>query len=150
MYRDDPEYVRLVREPWQMLLRVPGARIKRLVLNTFGRRESRRQRSAGMLGNDWLIGVTDNGDVNDPEFFIRWISRVPGNVVELTCHPGLIDPTLIGRDCTATDGMLERRPQELALLMHPDFLQAVQKAGFTLIAPSRLRALYHGDRSHAA
>lgn len=140
-----PPYKRLVREPWPMLWRIPGARFKRLVLNHFGRREARRQRAAGLLGNDWLIGVTNPPIVHDPEFFIRWVSRVPGNVVELTCHPGRYDPTLIGRDCTATDGMVERRVRELELLGQPDFLEACRRANFTLISPAQLRRIYTGE-----
>lgn len=68
----------------------------------------------------------------------RWLKRVPGSVVELTCHPGYHDPDLVGRDCTEDDGQLERRTRELALLRDPGFRAALQQAGFRLIAPAEV------------
>lgn len=133
-----------------MILKVPGARIKRFVLNWFGRRAGRRQRSAGLMGNDWLVGVTDPKYVHDPDFFVRLVRRVPGHVVELTCHPGHYDESLIGRDCTREDGMCERRVQELKLLSESRFLEACREAGFQIITPSQLRHLHYGEKQHAA
>lgn len=137
-------YLRRVREPWPMIWNVPGARVKRLFLNWHGRRAARGQRRCGLPGNDWNIGVTDAGSVNDDDFFVRLIRMVPGEVVELSCHPGLYDPTLVGRDCTDSDGMLQRRVRELELLQHPTFLQACKEAGFELISPRRLAEIYPG------
>jgi predicted glycoside hydrolase/deacetylase ChbG (UPF0249 family) len=134
-------YVRRVEEPWSMLARIPGARLKRTFLTVLGRRQVRRQHELGLPGNDWLAGITDPPCVTDPEFFVRWLTRVPGRVVELACHPGYLDTTLIGRDCTATDGRLARRVDELHLLLDPSFRSACRRAGFTLIAPSQLREL---------
>jgi len=131
-------YFRLVREPWPMLWRVPGARLKRVFLNWHGRRAARTQRARGLVGNDWLIGVSDPRSVQDGSFFKRLLRIVPGRIVELTCHPGRRDETLIGRDCTETDGMLERRVQEHDLLSEAGFLQAMQAAGFALISPGQL------------
>lgn len=143
-------YLRLVREPWPMLWQVPGARIKRLFLNYHGRRAARRQRKRGFVGNDWLIGVTNPNCVGDPDFFIRLVRTVSGNVVELTCHPGLLDATLIGRDCTAEDGMMQRRVRELELLGDPRFTLACRSAGFEVIRPGRLVALYRGLEQESA
>jgi predicted glycoside hydrolase/deacetylase ChbG (UPF0249 family) len=137
-------YLRLVREPWPQFVRIPGARGKRLFLNWFGRRAARVQRRRGLAGNDWLIGVTNPKYVHDDAFFVRLIKTVPGNVVELTCHPGHYDPTLIGRDCTADDGMLERRVRELKLLSSPAFSAACAEAGFTLISPRQRAEMYGG------
>jgi predicted glycoside hydrolase/deacetylase ChbG (UPF0249 family) len=133
-------YVRRVHEPWSMLARIPGARLKRTFLTLLGRRQVRRQIALGLPGNDWLAGITDPPCVADSEFFSRWLTRVPGEVVELACHPGYLDPTLIGRDCSATDGRLARRVDELQRLQEPSFRTACQRAGFTLIAPSQLSA----------
>ena len=138
-------YVRVVREAWPTLARVGGARIKRVVLNYFGRSATRKQRREGFLGNDWIIGVTDPKYVRNPAFFRNWIRSIPGNVVELTCHPGLLDETLIGRDCTREDGMMERRVREHELLMNDDFIRTTQEAGFTIISPKRLREIYAGN-----
>ena len=143
-------YLRKVREPWSDVLAIPGARIKRVLLGTLGRWLARRQESAGLPGNDWLAGVTDPWCVTDPQFFVRWIRRVPGRIVELACHPGHIDPTLVGRDCTLTDGMLLRRVREFQLLRDPAFLDAVREAGFCLAAPSELNALFPRGTADAA
>lgn len=135
-HREYAGYLRRVREPWGLLWRVPGARKKRALLNHLGRVQTGIQERAGFPGNDWLIGITDPPWVRDPAFFRRWLANVPGRVVELMCHPGYPDPTVIGRDCTATDGLMQRRVDELALLGRPDFRAAVERAGFTLGRPS--------------
>lgn len=140
-------YLRRVREPWSMLARIPGARLKRAFLSALGRRDARRQDQAGFPGNHWLAGITDPPCVEDEEFLVRWLTSVPGTVVELACHPGHHDPTLIGRDCSADDGRLQRRVREYQLLNQPSFVAACQRAQFRLVAPSELahlsRSLVH-------
>jgi predicted glycoside hydrolase/deacetylase ChbG (UPF0249 family) len=128
-------YVRRVREPLGMLALVPGARRKRFVLNSLGRYDARRQERLGLPGNDWLAGITDPPCVHEERYLTRWLQRIPGDVVELTCHPGHRDETLIGRDCTDSDGQLERRVREFHLLEHPSFSEACCRAGLTLAAP---------------
>jgi len=123
-------YVRRVREPLAMLARVPGARRKRIVLSC--------QEGLGLPGNDWLAGITDPPCVQDEHYLTRWLQRVPGEIVELTCHPGHRDETLIGRDCTIADGQLERRVREFHLLEHPSFAEACRRAGLALVAPLTL------------
>jgi predicted glycoside hydrolase/deacetylase ChbG (UPF0249 family) len=132
-------YLRRIREPAGCIRRVPGARLKRTVLSFFGRGEARAARRAGFTGNEWLIGVTDPPCVALPNYLPRWLASIPGNVVELTCHPGRLDPTLVGRDCTEKDGQLQRRVDELAALSHPSFQTACRQAGFRLVPPSFLR-----------
>jgi predicted glycoside hydrolase/deacetylase ChbG (UPF0249 family) len=136
--RRRPAYLRRVREPMSMLLQIPGARLKRAFLTFLGRRDARLQERAGHPGNDWLAGVTDPPHVADPDFLVRWLTKIPGNVVELTCHPGYHDKTLIGRDCTETDGQLARRVSEMKLLRDDRFLSACRDAGLTLLAPADL------------
>lgn len=143
-------YLRRVQEPWSMLGRIPGARTKRTLLTLLGRTEARRQAIGGFPGNDWLAGITDPPWVRDPGFFARWLALVPGRIVELACHPGRHDATLIGRDCTAQDGMIQRRTQEWYLLQQPNFLDACRQAGFTLVTPSELLARRTGRLAHAA
>jgi predicted glycoside hydrolase/deacetylase ChbG (UPF0249 family) len=135
--REYAGYVRRVREPWALLRQVPGARLKRAVLNHLGRRQSGIQARAGFPGNDWLAGITDPPWVRDPQFFARWLACVPGRVVELMCHPGYPDPTVLGRDCEPGDGLLQRRVDEFALLDRPAFAAAVAAAGFEPARPSR-------------
>jgi predicted glycoside hydrolase/deacetylase ChbG (UPF0249 family) len=131
-------YVRRVRESWRVLARVPGARIKRLVLSGFGLATRCLFDRAGTPGNDWLAGITDPVCVADPAYFSRWLAHMPGRVVELMCHPGYWDETLIGRDCEAGDGKAQRRVDELELMSHPSFAEACRRAGFTLVSPSCL------------
>jgi predicted glycoside hydrolase/deacetylase ChbG (UPF0249 family) len=134
-------YLRCVREPWYSIARVPGARAKRAFLSLLGRPQARRQQRLHFPGNDWLAGITDPLWVADPAFLVRWLSRIPGTVVELTCHPGYLDMTLIGRDCTLDDGQLQRRIHELHALRQPSFRDACRRAGFTLVSASELTKL---------
>ena len=53
----------------------------------------------------------------------------------MCCHPGYRDETLVGRDCTAHDGLMQRRVDEPALLQRPEFFDAVAQAGFELSSP---------------
>jgi predicted glycoside hydrolase/deacetylase ChbG (UPF0249 family) len=131
-------YVRRVQEPWTVIQRIPGARVKRAILGWLGRRLSRYQEAHGFPGNDWLAGITKPDCVLDPEFFVRWLQSMPGDVVELMCHPGRLDPTLVGRDCTESDGLMQQRVNELRWLRDSSFLDAVADAGFRLVAPSEL------------
>ena len=139
-------YIRRVREPWRQLVRVRGARVKRTLLTTLGRRQSRRQAAGGFPGNDWLIGVTDPPWVRDPGFHRRWLAQAAGMAVELVCHPGFEDTTLLGRDCVQGDGLMQWRVDELTLLDQPGFLPAAAAAGFRVVAPTQwLRSTHaHG------
>lgn len=131
-------YIRRIREPWPMLGKVPGARPKRVFLGWLGRRLSRVQEAHGFPGNDWLAGITNPVWLEDPQFFVRWLEAMPGDTVELMCHPGRLDPTLVGRDCTDTDGLLQQRVNELRWLRAPEFLEAVEAAGFRLTTAAKL------------
>jgi predicted glycoside hydrolase/deacetylase ChbG (UPF0249 family) len=126
-------YLRQLGEPWALLRKVPGARVKRVFLSVLGKWAGRRQRRAGLPGNEILAGVTDPPWVKDGDFFARWLSRVPGDVVELMVHPGHRDETLLGRDCTPQDGQMERRVDEWALLRDPRFLESCRQAHFRLV-----------------
>jgi predicted glycoside hydrolase/deacetylase ChbG (UPF0249 family) len=143
-------YLRRVREPWGVLKDVPGARLKRTLLSGLGRLDAWAQQRQGYPGNSWLAGITDPPWIKDPDFFSRWLRRVPGRVVELACHPGHPDYTLFGRDCRPGDGLLERRVDEWHLLQQPSFARACREAGFTPIAPSQLLARTGGGEAHAA
>lgn len=129
-------FVRRVVEPASMLARIPGARLKRSVLSALGRRQVRRLGRAGFPGADWMAGTTDPKWVQDPDFFARWLTLIPGRVVELVCHPGHLDATLVGRDCHEGDGLQRRRVDEYRLLADPSFDQACRRAGFVRVRPS--------------
>jgi predicted glycoside hydrolase/deacetylase ChbG (UPF0249 family) len=143
-------YVRRIREPWVMLYRIPGARLKRGLLTLLGRRDARRQEARNFPGNDWLAGITSPPWVADPLFLVRWLGQVPGRVVELACHPGYWDTTLLGRDCTEADGGVPRRVHEFRRLSEAAFGEACRQAGFTLIAPAELDRDRGSRPSHAA
>jgi chitin disaccharide deacetylase len=130
-------YVRRVQEPVATLAQVPGARLKRLMLNHLGRQSTRLQAALGFPGNEWLAGITDPPWVKDADFFARWLRLMPGRRVELICHPGFRDETLLGRDCHEGDGLLLRRVDELAHLERPAFFEAVRAGGFALVAPAQ-------------
>ena len=126
-------FVRRVAESPRTLRRVPGARPKRLLLSSLGRRAARRQGRAGLPGAAALLGVTDPVHVHADDFFARWLAAARGEWVELTCHPGHLDAAVHGRDGTLADGHLHRRARELELLARPQFREAVRAAGFELV-----------------
>jgi predicted glycoside hydrolase/deacetylase ChbG (UPF0249 family) len=131
-------FLRRVVEPGPALARVPGARIKRTALTLLGRRAARRAAAHGLPGCDWLAGVTDPRCVADQRFWQLWLGRLANRgSVELCCHPGYHDATLVGRDCHNGDGLL-RRPREIALLQSPTFNEACAKAEFVPVRPSAL------------
>ena len=119
-------------------------------MTLLGRIESRHQKEDGFPGNDWLAGITDPAWVRDPEFFARWLSHVPGRSVELACHPGHFDATLIGRDCREGDGLAQRRVDELKLLHQSNFVDACRLSGFTRVTASELLTRRTRGLSHAA
>jgi predicted glycoside hydrolase/deacetylase ChbG (UPF0249 family) len=143
-------YVRRVVEPLSMLAAVPGARVKRSLLSLLGRRNAKMQAMQGFPGNDWLAGVTDPHCVKDPKFLTRWLGHVPGNVVELTCHPGHYDETLLGRDAVDGDGQVQRRVDEFTLLRAPSFRGVCRRIEFTRIAPRELLRASRTGAAHAA
>jgi predicted glycoside hydrolase/deacetylase ChbG (UPF0249 family) len=118
------------------LMRVPGARPKRAILSAFGQIAGQRSKADGFPHCPQFAGLTDPPYVADQRFFVRWLRAIPGERVELMCHPGYRDETLIGRDCAADNEFVARRVHELALLRAPEFLAAVKDAGFRLTAPS--------------
>lgn len=133
-------FVRRVVESFRTLRRVPGARLKRAVLGWYGRCAVRRQHGT-FPGNDTLLGVTDPPFTRDPAFFARWLAAAAGRIVELGCHPGHFDETLVGRDGTLADGHVHRRPRELMLLEQPAFRDAVRAAGFALVTAAEASRL---------
>jgi predicted glycoside hydrolase/deacetylase ChbG (UPF0249 family) len=130
-------FLRRVVEPWSTWSGVPGARFKRAVLTVLGKRQAAWQDSECFRGADGLAGITDPVYVRDPRFFARWLSSMPGQTVELMCHPGYFDDTLVGRDCRAGDGLQQRRVDELYLLRQPEFPRICGEAGFVLARPSQ-------------
>ena len=113
-----------------------GGAVKRSALAALGRLPGAGLDRAGFPGADWMAGTTDPKWVQDPEFFARWLRLVPGRAVELACHPGHMDATLVGRDCHEGDGLQRRRVDEYRLLADPSFDAACRRAGFVRVMPS--------------
>ncbi|MGL6074365.1 MAG: carbohydrate deacetylase [Fimbriiglobus sp.] len=121
-------FVRRVVEPWSTLRKVPGARVKRLMLSHLGGRAASAQERAGFPGASAVLGITDPPYVHDPEFFHRWLAEAPSEgLLELTCHPGCWDESLAGRDGTLVDGQLQRRVREAELLGAKDFAECLER-----------------------
>jgi hypothetical protein len=133
-----------------MLAVVPGARAKRTLLSLLGRRDAALQAQLGFPGNEWLAGVTDPPCVKNPAFLTRWLGHLPGQTVELTCHPGHPDPSLLDRDANVADGQLQRRVDEFHLLSQLSFQVSCQHAGLTRIAPRDWLISSRRGAAHAA
>jgi len=110
---------------------------QRATLTMLGRRAARQAANRGLSGSDWLAGVTDPICVADRQFWPRWLGRLGATTgsVEVCCHPGYEDPTLIGRDCEPGDGVL-RRVREMDLLRDPSFQGACDRAGLAATRPT--------------
>ena len=128
-----------------------GARKKRTLLTLLGRIEARHQAYEGFPGNDWLAGITDPPHGSRSRLLRAWLALVPGRIVELVCHPGHRDATLIGRDCTEQDGLVQRRLDELQLLQQANFLDALPAGRLSRAClPRRLLARRTGRLADAA
>jgi predicted glycoside hydrolase/deacetylase ChbG (UPF0249 family) len=143
-------YLRRVTESARVLFSVPGARLKRLFLTWHGRRCGKALAVANLPTNDALAGISTPNSVLDPNYLVRWIRRVSGEVVELTCHPGHRDETLVGRDCTADDGRVEARVEEFKHLSAPSFAEACSQAGLAITKPAEILARVPRSARHAA
>lgn len=143
-------YVRRVVESLPSLACAPGGRGKRAFLTLFGAAAARSQAAAHLPGNDLLAGISTPTSVCDPNYLLRWIPRVHGPTIELTCHPGHRDETLIGRDCTSRDGRVQARVEEFNRLADPQFKKLVSELGFELKRPSEFLAAATLELPHAA
>jgi hypothetical protein len=145
-----PVYCRAVREPLGLLRSVAGARLKRAILNFFGRHRARRFERAGFPGAAWLAGLSNTADSSRADYFSRWLQSMPGQAVELMCHPGYLDPTLGGRDGTSEGGSQPWRVEECRRLSDPTFADACDRAGFARIQPKEWLSRKGRELSHAA
>ncbi len=146
---DAKPFLRRVVEPMRTLTGIRGARVKRFALTRFGRLAAKWQAAEGFPGAEWLLGITDPPFVHRDDFFAEWLAVAPGQRVELTCHPGLLDATIEGRDGSLTDGQLHRRQREYDLLSRPEFAEAVRTAGFQLVNASAFLDATRSSRASA-
>lgn len=125
-------------ESLSSLMRVPGARLKRTVLSALGRKFARLSAAREFAGCEEFLGVTDPPCVADEQFLVRWLTNATGVTMELMCHPGHDDETLVGRDCCRDDDCVSRRVHEYHLLRLASFPEACRRSGMRLVAPSEL------------
>jgi predicted glycoside hydrolase/deacetylase ChbG (UPF0249 family) len=120
-------YLRGVVESWQTEIRISRGRAKRFVMSWLGRRAARIQHQMGFPSAATFAGL--GGELRgDPRYFLRWLQRTPGDTVELMCHPGYHDPSLVGRDERITERVLEWEQ-----LKEPRFRETAREMGFQLV-----------------
>ena len=134
-------YLRRVQEQKALLLGIPGARIKRTLLTHFGKKAAIAAEAKGLPGAEWLIGVTDPPCTADEKFWTRWLRKVRGDFVELGCHPGYSDATLLVRDVPGKKYDLIRREHEMRLLLRDDFTTAINECHFEMVPPREYQSL---------
>ena len=78
-----------------------------------------------------MAGITDPPNVAIKQFFIRWLQASRASSVELMCHPGYRDETLIGTIVLPMMSALHAA-HEINLLRAADFSTAALRAGFRL------------------
>ena len=123
--------VRLAREDWRTTLALapdhPAPKIAQgLIFALLCRRAARRARAAGLIYNDHLFGLTNDGRMTEA-YLTGLVPRLRPGVTEIYCHPGLY-----------TDPELKRwapqyhRQEELAALLSPHLKASLAAAGVRL------------------
>jgi hopanoid biosynthesis associated protein HpnK len=123
--------VRLAREDWRTTLALapdgPLPKIAQgLIFAWLCRRAARQARAAGLVFNDHLFGLTNDGRMTEA-YLTGLVDRLQPGVTEIYCHPGL-----------SADPELEhwapqyRRQEELAALLSPRLKAALAAAGVRL------------------
>lgn len=129
-------WVRRVVESQKTRQLMGGARLKRWFLCGYGNKQGKMLDKEGYPGARTMIGLTDPNCLKDDRFFEKCLQYGTGNVVELMCHPGYRDMSLVGRDVCGPGAGLDRRPWELAMLGNPFFANAVAVCNYRLSRPS--------------
>lgn len=129
-------WVRRVVESSETRRNIRSAATKRWFLCRYGERQSRFLDRNGYPGAQHLIGLANPGDLKSSRFFERWLESCDGSLIELMCHPGHRDDSLIGRDITRAGSALMRRVWEYQALSSGQFLKVVSDQGFEMARPS--------------
>ena len=123
--------VRLTREDWRTTLALapdgPVPKIAQgLIFTWLGRRAARQARAAGLVFNDHLFGLTNDGRMTEA-YLTALVPRLQPGVTEIYCHPGLFaDPEL------TRWAPRYLRQEELAALLSPHLKAALAAAGVKL------------------
>lgn len=131
-------YLRRVQEHPYGLFHRPEARLKRLMLSWLGHRLAARSARDGFPGADSLAGIHGGNQPFGGALFVRSLACARGRRVELLCHPGYYDVTLLERDERATAAQLAHREEELRWLRSDSFATACDNLGLERIPPSSL------------
>jgi hopanoid biosynthesis associated protein HpnK len=120
--------VRLGREDWRATLAVddshPCPKIAQgLIFAWLSRRARRLARDAGLVVNDHLFGLTNDGRMTE-EALLGLAPRLQPGVTEIYLHPGLYADAELRRWAP-----LYRRQEELTALLSPRVAEALMAAG---------------------
>jgi hopanoid biosynthesis associated protein HpnK len=120
--------VRLSREDWRTTLALapdgPVPKIVQgLIFALLCRRAEKIARAAGLVFNDHLFGLLNDGRMTET-FLLGLVPRLQPGVTEIYCHPGLFaDPELVRW------APRYRRQEELAALLNPRLKAGLASAG---------------------
>ena len=120
--------VRLTREDWRTTVALapdgPVPKIAQgLIFALLCRGAARRARAAGLIYNDHLFGLTNDGRMTEA-YLTGLVPRLQPGVTEIYCHPALsADPEL------KRWAPRYRRQEELAALMSPSLKTTLAAAG---------------------
>ena len=131
--------VRLAREDWRTTLALapdgPLPKIAQgLIFSLLCRRAARLARAAGLIFNDRLFGLLNDGRMTET-YLLGLVPRLLPGVTEIYCHPGLYADAELQHWAPAY-----RRQAELAALLSPRLRDALAAAAIEL---SDFRELSH-------
>jgi hopanoid biosynthesis associated protein HpnK len=134
--------VRLAREDWRTTLTLaPDGSFPKiaqgLIFAWLCRRARRLVRNAGLVCNDHLFGLLNDGRMTEA-YLLGLIPRLQPGVTEIYCHPGLYADPELARWAPAY-----RRREELDALLSPRLRAALSTAG---VAVSDFRELSQPGR----
>jgi predicted glycoside hydrolase/deacetylase ChbG (UPF0249 family) len=129
-------WVRRVVESQKTINMISGARLKRWFLCSYGKVQAKALDYNKFPGAKTMIGLTDPYCLKNVRFFDECLQSGCGDIVELMCHPGYVDTSLIGRDVTEYGDGLTRRQWELGILGNPQFLNDAAACNYQIVRPS--------------
>jgi hopanoid biosynthesis associated protein HpnK len=123
--------VRLAREDWRTTLALAPDRplakiVQGLIFGWLHRRAARRARAAGLVFNDHIFGLLNDGRLTET-YLMGLVPRLEAGVTEIYCHPGLYADPELNRWAPRY-----QRQEELAALLSPRLEEALAAAGVGL------------------
>ncbi len=120
--------IRLAREDWRTTLALAPDRplpkiAQGLIFALLCRRAARRARAAGLVSNDHLFGLLNDGRMTE-DYLLGLVERLRPGVTEIYSHPGLNADAELQRWAPGY-----RRQEELAALLSPRLKAALAAAG---------------------